>query len=110
MIPTLYPLFAREIDRFTETLAMELAPDVMVYCVAPGPNRTELLREAIDAGTVVPPEDVVDFDMPERLCVFLARNRDPRYSGRFIHVRDDYDAWSQRQLPEDAYTLRRIKA
>ena len=95
--------------RLSEVLARELAPDVYVYCVAPGPNRTQLLDEAIRGGEIVPEEDIVDFGNVERLCVFLANNRDPLYSGRFIHVKDDYENWDGDQLAGDAHTLRRIK-
>ena len=94
--------------RLTEVLAKELAPEVAVYCIAPGPNRTELLEEAVRGGEVVPEEDIVEFEYPERLCLFLARNRDARFSGKFIHVRDRYDQWGDDQLTNDAYTLRRI--
>ena len=50
----------------------------------------------------------MDFGYPERLCLFLANNRDPRYSGKFIHVMDDYANWNDRQLAADANTLRRM--
>lgn len=96
--------------RFSEVLSKELAPDVLVYCVAPGPNRTQLLEEAIRGGEIVPEEEVVGFRQVERLCVFLAGNRDLRYSGKFIHVKDNYDQWDDIQLVEDAHTLRRIDA
>ena len=104
-----YSVSKSGVVRLSEVLAEELAPDVMVYCVAPGPNRTELLEEAIRGGEVVPPGDVVEFEDVERLCVFLANNRDPRFSGKFIHVRDNYEQWGDRQLSGDGYTLRRIK-
>ena len=94
--------------RLSEVLAKELAPKVLVYCVAPGPNRTAILDEAIRGGEIVPEEDIVDFGYVEQLCVFLARNRDPRYSGKFIHVKNNYEQWDDRQLTEDAHTLRRI--
>ena len=94
----------------SEVLARELAPQVLVYCVAPGPNRTVLLEETVNSGETVREEDIVDFDYPERLCLFLARNRDPRYSGKFIHVMDSYETWSEDQLAEDAHTLRRLDA
>lgn len=96
--------------RLSEVLAKELAPQVYVYCVAPGPNRTGLLEESVRSGEVVREEDIVDFDYPERLCLFLAENRDPRYSGKFIHVMDQYESWSDQQLAEDAHTLRRMDA
>ena len=57
----------------------------------------------------MPPDDVVGFEEVERLCVFLAGNRDPRFSGKFIHVKDDYEEWGERHLAGDGYTLRRIK-
>lgn len=95
--------------RLAEVLAEELAHEVLVYCVAPGPNRTQLLEEAIEAGEELPEGEIVDFEFPLRLCDFLARNRDPRFSGKFIHVRDNYYQWVDRHLAGDTYTLRRIK-
>ena len=94
--------------RLAEVLAHELAPKVYLYCVAPGPNRTTLLNEALDSGDVILDRDMVDFREPERLCLYLAQNRDPRYSGKFIHVNDTYQDWDDAQLATDAYTLRRI--
>jgi len=96
------------IIRLADTLADELTPDVLVYCIAPGPNRTKLLDETRANGETVTEESIVGFDFPEQLCLFLAHNRDVRYSGKFIHVRDDYGGWSNDQLSEEAYTLRRI--
>ena len=94
--------------RLSEALSVELSPDVLVYCIAPGPNRTRLLEEAVRSGDIVPDEEMVDFDYPERLCLFLAKNKDPRYSGKFIHVNDDYSSWGIVQLDSDGYTLRRM--
>ena len=92
----------------SEVLAKELAPHVFVYCMAPGPNRTNLLEETLRSGETVREEDIVDFEYPERLCLFLANNRDARYSGKFIHVVDNYEEWNDDQLSADAYTLRRM--
>ena len=94
--------------RLTEVLAEELAPDISVYCIAPGPNRTQMQEEVARSGETVREEDLVDFDLPERLCLFLAGNKDPRYSGKFIHVKDDYAGWDEKQLSGDANTLRRM--
>lgn len=104
-----YGVSKTAVVRLAEVLAHELLPDVLVYCVAPGPNRTALLDEAVQEGTEVPEAEIVPFSMVEDLCVFLAENRDPRYSGKFIHVRDDYRGWVLSELAPDAYTLRRIK-
>ena len=105
-----YGVSKTAVVRLAEVLALELAPQVLVYCVAPGPNPTQLLEEAIRGGEVVPEGEAVDFGYMERLCEFLAHNRDPRYSGKFIHVRDNYQQWNDRQLTADAHTLRRIDA
>ena len=104
-----YGVSKTAVVRFAEVLASELAPDVLVYCVAPGPNRTQLLDEAVRGGEALDESALVDFGYPERLCAFLAANRDPRYSGKFIHVRDNYAEWDDSQLAPDAHTLRRIK-
>ena len=103
-----YGVSKSAIIRLSEVLAKELSPQVFVYCVAPGPNRTGLLEETVRSGEVVREDDIVDFEYPERLCLFLARNRDPRYSGKFIHVMDNYAQWSDDQLSDDTYTLRRV--
>lgn len=94
--------------RLAEVMAKELSPTVSVYCIAPGPNRTELLVETVQNGEIVREEDIVDFSDPEDLCLFLAQNKDPRYSGKFIHVRDNYHAWGDAELSDPSYTLRRI--
>lgn len=104
-----YGVSKTAVVRLSEVLAAELSPKVRVYCIAPGPNRTELLKEAILGGEIVPPEDIVDFGYVERLCNFLAQNRDTRYSGKFIHVKDNFLEWEDHQLSGDGYTLRRIK-
>ncbi len=103
-----YSVSKTAVVRLSEVLAKELAPDVQVYCVAPGPNRTQLLDEVIRSGEIVPEGDIVDFSYVERLCLFLARNKDLRYSGKFIHVMDDYEHWTAGHLAADAHTLRRM--
>lgn len=105
-----YGVSKTAVVRLAENLALELLPDVLVYCVAPGPNPTALLEESIRAGTYVPPEERVDFSYPLQLCEFLAKNKNPIYSGKFIHVKDNYREWKDLRLHADAYTLRRIKA
>lgn len=106
---TAYGVSKTAVVRMAENLAQELRPDIKVYCVAPGANRTALLAEARKAGTQVEEADMVDFKMPEDLCLFLAKNQDLRYSGKFIHVKDDYRNWDERHFAEDRYTLRRAK-
>ena len=104
-----YSVSKTAVVRLAENLGKELYPDVLVYCVAPGSNRTEMLEAAIKAGDNVKEEDIVDFEQPEKLCLFLARNRDPRYSSKFIHVMDRYDKWGEEEFSDDMYKLRRTK-
>lgn len=104
-----YSVSKTAMARLVENLGEELYPDVYVYCVAPGPNRTKMLESAIQAGDKIREEDIVDFEEPEKLCLFLAKNRDPRYSGKFIHVVDKYDKWGDEELSDDMYKLRRTK-
>ena len=104
-----YSVSKTGIVRLSEILAEELSPDILVYCVAPGPNRTSLLEEAIENGEIVSEDDIVDFGYASRLCSFLSENKDARYSGKFIHVKDNYMEWGETNLAGDGYTLRRIK-
>lgn len=104
-----YSVSKTAVVRMAENLAEELRPEIKVYCVAPGPNRTALLQKAMEAGDAVREDAVVDFSAPENLCLFLAQNHDPRYSGKFIHVKDDYRNWNERHFAEANYTLRRAK-
>jgi len=104
-----YSVSKTAVVRLAENLGKELYPDVLVYCVAPGSNRTALLEAAIKAGDNVKEEDIVDFEKPENLCLFLAKNRNPKYSGKFIHVVDKYENWGDEELSEDMYKLRRTK-
>lgn len=95
--------------RFAENLADELYPDVGVYCIAPGPNNTGLLEEAKLYEKELEKLEVCDFKEPEDLCVFLAGNTNLEYSGKFIHVKDDYRHWDARHFNKDMYKLRRTK-
>ncbi|MDO8527216.1 MAG: SDR family oxidoreductase [Deltaproteobacteria bacterium] len=104
-----YGVSKTAVVRLSEVLAKELAPDIFVYCVAPGPNPTKMLEQAIQNGVVVPEENKVDFSYPIRLCEFLAFNQNPGYSGKFIHVKDNYREWGEKEFAGDGYTLRRIK-
>ncbi len=104
-----YSVSKTAVVRLAENLAKELSPDVFVYCVAPGPNRTKMLETAMKAGDEVRESDIVDFDKPENLCLFLAKNRNQKYSGKFIHVVDKYENWGDEELSDEMYKLRRTK-
>ena len=111
--------------RFSETLALELAPfDVRVNAVAPGAMNTAMHRAVLDAGAELagrrehllaveqqrtggaPPQRTAD------LCVFLASSAAEGISGRLISaVWDPWQTMGQRReelAASDVYTLRRI--
>ena len=104
-----YSVSKTAIVRMAEVLAKELDPDVSVYVMAPGPIRTQLLKEAIAAGDNVPEERIIGFDKPIKLVRFLINNKDKKYSGKFIHVNDSYEEWLSNELTSDKYTLRRLE-
>jgi len=104
-----YSVSKTAVVRMAETLAIELHPDISVYAVAPGPNKTALLEEAMAAGDSVPEDRIVGFDKPIKLVRFLINNEDQRYSGKFIHVNDSYERWSSDELTSDKFTLRRVE-
>ena len=96
--------------RIVENLAVDLSDggDFSVVCLAPGAVETELLAEVRQAGaevrTASRAEDAVEF-----VRSFLASPA-AALSGRFVHVRDD---WESRALdgPEsaDLWKLRRVE-
>lgn len=104
-----YGVSKTAVVRMAETLAIELHPYVYVYIVAPGPNQTSLLKEAVAAGDNVPEDRIVGFDKPIKLVRFLVNNQEMNYSGKFIHVNDSYEEWSFEDLKSERFTLRRIE-
>ncbi len=110
--------------RFSETLAVELAPDeIDVNCIAPGAMNTQMLEEILAAGPDAAPREFAKAREQKRtggssptraaeLVVFLASAQCDGITGRLISA--VWDPWES--LPEkrealaegDIYTLRRI--
>jgi len=97
--------------RFTEGLAAEVKPyNIQVNVMAPGANDTTLFREAARHEPAMLADLPVDPDKPARLALFLASEQSDHITGRFIHVNQDWAAWTRADLPEGRYTLRRVPA
>jgi NAD(P)-dependent dehydrogenase (short-subunit alcohol dehydrogenase family) len=94
--------------RFTETLAMELGNDgPTITIIAPGANDTDMLAEVQRAGGIV--KTTVSIDEPCRLVRRLLTEDARGLNGRFVHVRDTWDAASATALGEDHWRLRRVQ-
>ena len=109
-----YPLFSSygaakaALVRFTETVAMELADSGPVITImAPGANDTDMLAEVRRAGGSV--NTTVSIDEPRRLVHRLLTEDTRGLHGRFVHVRDAWDATGAAAFSEDMWRLRRVQ-
>lgn len=111
-----YPLFSgyatskAAVVRAAENLDAELRGrgDFLTVCLAPGAMETDMLAQVRAAGaeirTTVPVAESVEFVrqfIQTEACGF---------SGRFVHVRDDWHAWLHAgAVPNEQWLLRRIE-
>jgi NAD(P)-dependent dehydrogenase (short-subunit alcohol dehydrogenase family) len=109
-----YPMFSSygtakaALVRFAETLAMELGTDgPVVTIIAPGANDTDMLAEVRRAGGIV--KTTVSIEEPCRLVHRLLSEDTRGLHGRFVHVRDVWDAESARVFGDDHWRLRRVQ-
>jgi NAD(P)-dependent dehydrogenase (short-subunit alcohol dehydrogenase family) len=111
-----YPLFyayaisKTAMVRATENLQAELkgCGDFLTVCLAPGAMDTLMLQQVKKAGgevrTIVPMDEAVTF-----IWEFL-HAQDCAFSGRFVHVRDDWRGWLKpATLEDDRWFLRRVE-
>jgi NAD(P)-dependent dehydrogenase (short-subunit alcohol dehydrogenase family) len=111
-----YPLFSAyaisktAMVRATENLGVELKErgDFATVCLAPGAMETSMLQQVRAAGaevrTVVPMDEAVAF-----IWEFL-QAPSCAFSGRFVHVRDDWRSWlTTKVLEDDRWLLRRLE-
>ncbi|MBI4634982.1 MAG: SDR family oxidoreductase [Candidatus Rokubacteria bacterium] len=121
---TAYAVSKAAVVRFTETLALELAPhNIQVNAVAPGFVATRLHQETLAAGERAGADyfkktqeqvaqGAVDPAIPAALVAYLAADTGDRITGKFISA--VWDRWAEfgEHLDEmtktDVYTLRRI--
>jgi NAD(P)-dependent dehydrogenase (short-subunit alcohol dehydrogenase family) len=93
--------------RFTETLAMELGSSgPLVTILAPGAIETDMLAEVRRAGGEV--RSTASIDEPCRAVRRLLTEDARGLHGRFVHVRDEWNAESAAALPGDFFKLRRV--
>ncbi len=98
--------------RATENLSAELKDqgDFAVVCLAPGAIDTDMLRTIRNAGGTV--KTVASISEPVNFIEkFLGSVRSP-LSGRFVHVRDDWQKWLDKEgadFPPEQWFLRRIE-
>ena len=109
-----YPMFSSygtakaALVRFAETLAMELGTEgPVVTIIAPGANDTDMLAEVRRAGGIV--KTTVSIDEPCRLVHRLMSEDTRGLHGRFVHVRDDWDAERAKAFGDDHWRLRRVQ-
>jgi len=102
-----YSCSKTSIVRFCENFAEEY-PNIRCHCVSPGPNKTKLLKEAMNNGINVDESRIVDFNYTYKLCSFLMNNNSYNLSGRQIHVKDDYKLINSSKISNDEYKLRRF--
>jgi NAD(P)-dependent dehydrogenase (short-subunit alcohol dehydrogenase family) len=94
--------------RFAETVALELGQSgPLITIIAPGANDTDMLAEVRRAGGIV--KTTVTIDEPCRLVRRLLTEDARGLHGRFVHVRDTWDAASAAQLGENHWRLRRVE-
>jgi NAD(P)-dependent dehydrogenase (short-subunit alcohol dehydrogenase family) len=111
--------------RFSETIAEELKQkNIRVNCIAPGPMKTDLLKEVclsslelvgekeLSTANKVFADDTNSMDRVSDLALFLANEKSKGVTGKIISaVWDRWQVWPEHlsQLQSsDAYTLRRI--
>jgi len=103
---TAYACSKTAVVRFTEILADELKDEsIDVNVIAPGAHNTDLWKEET---VEIKPEKWAD---PIRLIdtiKFFASDKSDNISGRFIHIRDNWETLKSDVSKSDLFTLRRI--
>jgi NAD(P)-dependent dehydrogenase (short-subunit alcohol dehydrogenase family) len=119
---TAYAVSKAALVRFTETLAIEIAPhNIQVNAVAPGFVATRLHEQTRQAGELAGDflkrteemmSSAVDPAICAKLITYLASDRGAKITGKFIHAVWDNWADFEKHLEQiqrsDVYTLRRI--
>lgn len=104
-----YGVSKTAVVRFTETLAEETRSyHIQVNVMAPGANDTDMFRAAARHEPGMWDDLPEDASGPSRLALFLASDASDHITGRFIHVNQDWGAWTPADVAGDRYTLRRI--
>lgn len=99
--------------RAAENLHEELKSrgDFGVVCLAPGAIETDMLRTVRQAGGQV--KTVADITEPVHFIEKFLGSAQCAFSGRFVHVRDNWEAWldqKEAELPAQQWFLRRVES
>ena len=121
---TAYACAKTAVVRFTETLAIEVAPyGIDVNTIAPGAVATSMIREIVNSGQKAGLSELDNADkimrqggtdphLPAQLIVFLASERSDGLTGRLISAVWDnwqkFDGQISQIVDSPLYTLRRI--
>ena len=89
--------------RFSEELAHELK-NTDVNIIGPGAHDTKLQENE----TVDKPTNWADPNDVARLIKFLASPKSDNITGKFIHIKDNYEEWDSEISKSDMYSLRRV--
>jgi NAD(P)-dependent dehydrogenase (short-subunit alcohol dehydrogenase family) len=112
-----YPLFSGyalskvAMVRATENLELELRGkgDFLTVCLAPGAMDTRMLADVRAAGAEV--RTMVDIAEPVEFIAQFLRAQSCAFSGRFVHVRDDWrECIKPATVPGERWLLRRVES
>ena len=113
-----YPLFGgyavskAAVVRATENLHEEIKDrgDFSIVCLAPGAIETDMLRTIRGAGGEV--RTVTAMTEPLNFIEKFLGSPQCAFSGRFVHVRDNWETWldqKEAELPAQQWFLRRVE-
>ena len=104
---TAYACSKAAVLRFSDTLAEELKEvGIRVNAVAPGLQRSEIWRHAIQAGEKPVHERWADPEALVKLITYIVSS--PFLTGKFLHIEDPYEQIDEQVMASELYTLRRI--
>lgn len=105
---TAYASSKAAVVRFTENLALDCQNDkINIDCnvIAPGAHKTGLWQ---DETHDTEPEKWDDPKLLIKLIEFLLSNKSDGITGKFLHIKDDYELLDQIVSSSELFTLRRI--
>jgi 3-oxoacyl-[acyl-carrier protein] reductase len=90
--------------RFTEELSLELK-NTDINVIAPGAHNTKLWEdESVDEA----PEQWANPEDVAKLVLYLASEKSNSITGKFIHIKDDYESFTPELSKSDKCALRRV--
>lgn len=103
-----YSVAKTALVRFVENLADENKEKLKTFIISPGPVNTKLFKDAKKAGHKIPKKKFVTPKLTLDLIEFLLKKNNKFFSGRYIHVKDNYKIIKNYNL-RNLFLLRRIE-